>query len=63
MAKVKDVGWDQTEVPNQRGAELLARLGQQDYRSLEESVKENTESWLKLCKAGVTDERYSQASK
>jgi nucleoside-diphosphate-sugar epimerase len=60
MAKVKDLGWDQTEVPNERGAELLARLGQKGYRSLEESVKENAESWLKLGKSGVTDERYSQ---
>ncbi|KAL2192129.1 NAD(P)-binding protein [Thermothelomyces heterothallicus CBS 203.75] len=49
MAKVKDFGWDQTEVPNQRGAELLARLGQHTgWRSLEESVKDNAESWLKL---------------
>ncbi|KXX77811.1 Aldehyde reductase 2 [Madurella mycetomatis] len=42
VAKLQDRGWDQTEVPNQRGAELLVRLGQQSgWRSLEESVKEN----------------------
>jgi nucleoside-diphosphate-sugar epimerase len=64
MAKVKDLGWDQTEVPNQRGAELLARLGQiGGWRSLEESVKDNAESWLKLNPAGVTDQRYGQFSK
>jgi hypothetical protein len=63
MLKVKDLGWDQNEVPSQRGAELLARLGQEGHRSLEESVKKNTESWLKLGKAGVTDKRYSQVPK
>ncbi|EAQ85675.1 hypothetical protein CHGG_06928 [Chaetomium globosum CBS 148.51] len=64
MAKVKDLGWDQTEVPNERGAGLLARLGQEDgWRTLEESVKENAESWLKLKSAGVTDQRYAHIGK
>ncbi|GAB1315224.1 Aldehyde reductase 2 [Madurella fahalii] len=49
MAKPQDLGWDQTEVPNQRGAELLARLGQQGgWRSLEESVKENARHFQEL---------------
>ncbi len=49
MAKVKDLGWDQTEVPNEVGANLLARLGQsQGWRTLEEGVMENAASWLKL---------------
>jgi nucleoside-diphosphate-sugar epimerase len=61
VGKVKDLGWDQTEVPNQRGEELLARLGQKGgWRGLEESVKENAESWLKLGVAGVTHDKYSQ---
>jgi hypothetical protein len=64
MAKVKDLGWDQTEVPNERGAELLARLGQQGgWRTLEESVKKNAESWLKLKSAGVTDRKHAQIGK
>ncbi|KAK4138977.1 hypothetical protein BT67DRAFT_438277 [Trichocladium antarcticum] len=64
VAKLKDQGWDETEVPNQRGAELLARLGQTGgWRGLEESVKENAESWLKLETAGVTDHKYSQFGK
>jgi nucleoside-diphosphate-sugar epimerase len=64
MAKVKDLGWDQTEVPNERGAELLARLGQKGgWRTLEESVKENAESWLKLKSAGVTDHKHAQIGK
>ncbi len=55
VAKVKNQGWDQTEVPNEFGAELLARLGQQEgWRGLEESVKENAESWLRVEAAGVT---------
>ncbi|KAK3900064.1 hypothetical protein C8A05DRAFT_46015 [Staphylotrichum tortipilum] len=49
VAKVKDLRRDQTEVPNEVGVDLLARLGQfEGWRSLEESVKENAESWLKL---------------
>ncbi|KAK4151155.1 hypothetical protein C8A00DRAFT_17409 [Chaetomidium leptoderma] len=65
MAKVKDLGWDQTEVPNEMGAELLARLGQQGgWRTLEESVKENAESWLKLgTSTGVTDHQHAQFGK
>ncbi|KAG7289907.1 hypothetical protein NEMBOFW57_006284 [Staphylotrichum longicolle] len=61
MAKVKDLGWDQTEVPNEVGAELLGRLGQKGgWRSLEESVKENARSWFKLESAGVTDHKHGQ---
>ncbi|KAK4113319.1 NAD(P)-binding protein [Canariomyces notabilis] len=49
MAKVKDLGWDQTEVPNQRGAELLARMGQHSgWRTLEESIAENGRSFPEL---------------
>ncbi|KAH6840601.1 hypothetical protein B0I37DRAFT_219181 [Chaetomium sp. MPI-CAGE-AT-0009] len=64
MAKVKDLGWDQTEVPNERGTKLLARLGQEGgWRTLEESVRENAESWLKLKSAGVTDQKHAQSGK
>ena len=56
VAKVKDQGWDQTEVPNELEAELLARLGQKGgWRSLKESVKENAESWLKLQPGAALD--------
>lgn len=64
MASPKDWGWDETEVPNQRGAELLGRLGQEaGWRSLKEGVKENAESWLKLEAAGVTDHKDAQWAK
>ncbi|KAL2145829.1 hypothetical protein VTI28DRAFT_6126 [Corynascus sepedonium] len=59
LAEVKDLGWDQTEVPNRRGAELLARVGQSTgWRSLEESIKENVESLLKL--SGGDQERVGK---
>lgn len=59
LAKLTDQGWDQTEVPNELGAQLLARLGQDGgWRSLEESVKENAESWLKLEGGGMMDHKY-----
>lgn len=61
MARPKDLGVDQTTVPNQRGAELLARLGQkEEWRSLEDSVKENAKSWLQLEKGELMDHRYSR---
>jgi nucleoside-diphosphate-sugar epimerase len=48
IAPIVDLGTDQTEVPNQRGEELLRGLGQNGWTSLEESVKANTESILVL---------------
>ena len=44
MAKPKNTGWDQTKVPNQGGEDLLLRVGQQGWTSLEESVKKNAKS-------------------
>ncbi|KAK3377631.1 hypothetical protein B0H63DRAFT_495527 [Podospora didyma] len=46
MVALKDNGWDQTDVPNQRGEELLRRLGQNGWTSLEESGRKNAKSWL-----------------
>ncbi|KAK4458667.1 hypothetical protein QBC42DRAFT_20457 [Cladorrhinum samala] len=61
MARPTNFGVDQTTVPRQRGAELLARLGQKDgWRSLEESVRENAESWLQLEKGELMDHKYSK---
>lgn len=45
IAPVKYIGIDQTEVPNQRGADLLGALGQKGWTSLEESVKANSKSF------------------
>lgn len=60
-ADVKDNGWDQTTVPNERGEELLRRVGQTSgWTGLEESVLENARAWAELEGAGVTDERYSK---
>ncbi|KAK0652520.1 hypothetical protein B0T16DRAFT_387771 [Cercophora newfieldiana] len=59
MAKPKNTGWDQTRVPVERGQELLQRVGQQGWTKLEESVKKNAESWLKLEKQGVTAHQYA----
>ncbi|KAK4164368.1 hypothetical protein QBC43DRAFT_318029 [Cladorrhinum sp. PSN259] len=59
LAKPKDYGTDQTTVSSKRGEELLARLGQEGWRNLEESVKENAKSWLELEKGEVTDHRHS----
>lgn len=36
---LEDMGWDQTEVPNERALELLRGLGQSRWTTLEESVK------------------------
>ncbi|KAI0130426.1 hypothetical protein BJ170DRAFT_620129 [Xylariales sp. AK1849] len=41
-------GVDQTDVPNQRGEELLRGLGQKGWTSLEDSVKATAESFLRL---------------
>ncbi|KAK0629522.1 hypothetical protein B0T17DRAFT_506064 [Bombardia bombarda] len=60
MGRPKDTGWDQTEVPNQRGAELLRRVGQQQgWTALEESIRANAESWLKLGERSATNDTYS----
>ncbi|KAK3326917.1 hypothetical protein B0T19DRAFT_356728 [Cercophora scortea] len=60
MGAPKNTGWDQTEVSNERGEKLLARLGQsQGWTCLRESLKKNAKSWLSLERAGVTDEKYS----
>lgn len=46
-ADIKDNGWDQTDVPNQRGEEMLRLLGQEGgWTSLEDSVRANIESWF-----------------
>ncbi|KAH6648633.1 hypothetical protein BKA67DRAFT_661594 [Truncatella angustata] len=45
---IKESGVDQTEVPNQRGAELLRGLGRKGWTNLEESVKANALSFLQL---------------
>ncbi|KAK9787925.1 hypothetical protein SCARD494_10175 [Seiridium cardinale] len=45
---VKNLGTDQTDVPNQRGVELLRGLGQKGWTSVEESVKANALSFLQL---------------
>ncbi|KAK3358814.1 hypothetical protein B0T25DRAFT_514474 [Lasiosphaeria hispida] len=63
MAKPKDNGWDQTEVPNQKAEELLRRLGQQGWTSLEKSVEENAKSWLKLGDAEIPEHIYSKLGK
>ncbi|KAK4222674.1 hypothetical protein QBC38DRAFT_460134 [Podospora fimiseda] len=60
LARPKDYGKDQTTVPNKRCEELLARLGQDGWRSLKESIRENAKSWLKLEKAEVTDHMFSR---
>ena len=44
LPDLPDLGWDQTEVPNQRAEELLKRLGRPGWASLEESVKAITET-------------------
>jgi nucleoside-diphosphate-sugar epimerase len=58
VAKPKNTGWDQAQVPSERGKELLQRVGQEEWTGLEESVKENAESWLRLEKQGVTDHKH-----
>ncbi|EGO60079.1 hypothetical protein NEUTE1DRAFT_74849 [Neurospora tetrasperma FGSC 2508] len=51
----KKEGWDQTEVPNQRAEELLKRVGQKKgWTGLEESVRANAESILRLEREGGT---------
>ncbi|XXH02854.1 hypothetical protein Hte_009242 [Hypoxylon texense] len=41
-------GWDQTDVPNKRGEELLRVLGQGGWTKLEDSVKACAESFLQI---------------
>lgn len=60
MATLRDNGWDQTEVPNQRGEELLRRVGQEGWTSLEDSVRENAKSWFKLEGKSISDDRYAK---
>ncbi|KAK3365605.1 hypothetical protein B0T24DRAFT_682697 [Lasiosphaeria ovina] len=61
MKAPKETGWDQTEVPNERGEELLGRVGQTSgWTSLEESVKKNAASWLQLDGPVAADEKYMQ---
>lgn len=45
---VKDLGVDQTDVPNQRSAELLRGLGRKGWTSIEESIEANALSFLEL---------------
>lgn len=52
IAPVADLGVDQTDVPNERGAELLRRLGRPDgWTGLEESLRANMESIFEAEKA------------
>ena len=60
LAKVKSMGRDDTRVPIERGEELLRRAGQHGWTKLEESVRKNAESWLKLEKQGVTDHKHAE---
>ncbi|KAK8877596.1 NAD-dependent epimerase/dehydratase N-terminal domain [Apiospora arundinis] len=52
VAPVANLGRDQTDVPNERGAELLRRLGRPaGWTGLEESVRANMKSIFELEKA------------
>ncbi|KAK8023857.1 hypothetical protein PG993_011923 [Apiospora rasikravindrae] len=51
IVPVVDLGTDQTVVPNERGAELLRRLGRPGWTGLEESVRANMESIFEAEKA------------
>ncbi|KAK7917692.1 aldehyde reductase II [Apiospora marii] len=52
IAPVADLGTDQTDVPNERGAELLRRLGRPDgWTGLEESLRANMECIFEAEKA------------
>ncbi|KAJ9148596.1 NAD(P)-binding protein [Pleurostoma richardsiae] len=42
-----DAGWDQTDMANGRATELLRSLGQDEWTSLEQSVRDNVESFVK----------------
>lgn len=55
IVPVADLGVDQTDVPNQRGAELLKQMGRDGWTGLEESLRANMESIFEAEKAsGVT---------
>ncbi|KAL0475903.1 hypothetical protein QR685DRAFT_489959 [Neurospora intermedia] len=55
FGKPQKKGWDQTKVPNKRAEELLKRVGQKKgWTGLEESVRANTESILRLEREGGT---------
>ncbi|KAI0897444.1 NAD(P)-binding protein [Annulohypoxylon nitens] len=43
---LKDNGWDQTDVPNQRAEQLIQGLGHKGWTSLEESVKACAEGFM-----------------
>lgn len=60
IPSIKYLGVDQTDVPNQRGAELLRGIGRKGWMGLEESVKANALSFLemeKVKKYRSTDQR------
>lgn len=46
LPDLPDLGWDQTEVPNQRAEELLRRIKGAGWTSLEESVKATAECFV-----------------
>jgi len=60
VAKVRDAGWCEAEVSDQRALEMLRRLGQHQWTSVETSVQQNAESWMKLEMGGVTDHKYAR---
>ncbi|KAK5659982.1 hypothetical protein OQA88_13448 [Cercophora sp. LCS_1] len=58
MARPQDLGWSDAVVERDMGLELLKRVGQSQWTSLETSVDENAKSWLKLEKGGLTSHKY-----
>ncbi|KAK8067717.1 hypothetical protein PG996_006829 [Apiospora saccharicola] len=58
IVPVADLGTDQTEVPNERGAELLRRMGRAEgWTGLEESLRANMESIFEAEKASGVSAR------
>ncbi|KAK8102332.1 hypothetical protein PG984_015478 [Apiospora sp. TS-2023a] len=58
IVPVADLGADQTEVPNERGAELLRRMGRDGgWTGLEESLRANMESIFEAEKASGVSPR------
>lgn len=63
LAKPSDLGWCEAVVGHDRGLDLLKRVGQDEWTSLEMSVEENAKSWLKLDKGGLTSHKYGEFAK
>lgn len=45
FANLQDAGWDETKVPNEKALDLLNRVGQSEWTSLEQSAKDNFDSF------------------